>query len=61
MEFNDVYKTGLRTQIRQPVPEIYHFPRRNPPFSTFLKFFEMKKLPTFRNLTGWGSILHIIK
>jgi hypothetical protein len=30
MEFNDVSKTGLRTKIRQRVPEIYHFSRRNP-------------------------------
>ncbi len=30
MEFNDVSKTGLRTQIRQRVLEIYHFSRRNP-------------------------------
>ncbi len=30
IEFNDVSKTGLRTQIRQRVPEIYHFSRRNP-------------------------------
>jgi hypothetical protein len=30
MKFNDVSKTGLRTQIRQRVPEIFHFSRRNP-------------------------------
>ncbi len=30
MEFNDVSKTGLKTQIRKRVPEIYHFSRRNP-------------------------------
>jgi hypothetical protein len=30
MEFNGVFKTDLRTQIRQRVPEIYHFCRRNP-------------------------------
>ncbi len=30
MKFNDVSKTGLRTQIRQRVPEIYHFSRRKP-------------------------------
>jgi hypothetical protein len=31
MDFIDVSKTGLRAQIRQRVPEIYHFSRRNPP------------------------------
>jgi hypothetical protein len=30
MGFNDVSKTGLGTQIRQRVPEIYHFSRRTP-------------------------------
>jgi hypothetical protein len=30
MKFNEVSKTGLRTQIRQRVPEIYQFSRRNP-------------------------------
>jgi hypothetical protein len=30
MEFNDVSKTGLRNQIRQRVPEMYHFSRCNP-------------------------------
>ncbi len=30
MEFNDVSKTSLRTQIHQRVPEIYHFSCRNP-------------------------------
>ncbi len=29
MEFNNVSKTGLRTQIRQRVPEIYQFSHRN--------------------------------
>jgi hypothetical protein len=36
MKFNDVSKTGLRSQIRQRVPEIYYFSRRNPhKFDTF--------------------------
>jgi hypothetical protein len=30
MKFNKVSKTGLRTQIRQRMPEIYHFSRHNP-------------------------------
>jgi hypothetical protein len=30
MEFNNVSKIGLRTQIRQRVPEIYYFCRRKP-------------------------------
>ncbi len=30
MKFNDVSKTGLRTQIREREPEIYHFSRLNP-------------------------------
>jgi hypothetical protein len=30
MEFNSVSKTGLRTQIRQSVLEIYYFFHRNP-------------------------------
>jgi hypothetical protein len=30
MEFNNVSKTGLRTQNRQGVPEIYHFSHRKP-------------------------------
>ncbi len=30
MEFNDVSKTGLWTKISQRVPEIYHYPHRNP-------------------------------
>ncbi len=30
MEFNNVSKTGLRTQNRQRVPEIYHFFHRKP-------------------------------
>ncbi len=30
MEFNRLSKTGIRTLIRQRVPEIYHFSRRNP-------------------------------
>jgi hypothetical protein len=30
MEFNNVSKIDLRTQIRQRVPEIYHFSYRKP-------------------------------
>jgi hypothetical protein len=30
MEFNNVSKIGLRTQVRQRVPEIYHFSHRKP-------------------------------
>ncbi len=30
MEFNNVSKIGLRTKIRQRVPEIYHFSHRKP-------------------------------
>ncbi len=30
MEFNRLSKTGIRTQIRQRVPEIYHFSHRKP-------------------------------
>ncbi len=28
MEFNDVFKIGLRAKIRQRVPDIYHFSQR---------------------------------
>jgi hypothetical protein len=30
MEFKSVFKTGVRTKIRQRVPEIYYFCRRKP-------------------------------
>jgi hypothetical protein len=30
MEFNNDPKTGLKTEISQRVPEIYHYPHRNP-------------------------------
>jgi hypothetical protein len=30
IEFKNVFKTGLRTKIRQRVPEIYHFSDRKP-------------------------------
>ncbi len=30
MEFDGVSKTGLKTQIRQRVPEIFYFGRHNP-------------------------------
>ncbi len=44
MEFNDVPKTDLRTQIRQRVPEIYHFSRCNP---HKLDTFDVSKIKLF--------------
>jgi hypothetical protein len=43
MEFNDVSKTGLRTQIHQRVPEIYHFSRRNSHKLDTFNVFKTKK------------------
>ncbi len=44
MKFNDVSKAGLRTQIHQRVPEIYHFSRRNP---HKLDTFDVSKIKLF--------------
>jgi hypothetical protein len=43
MEFNKVSKIGLRTKIRQRVPEIYYFCRRNPRKLEILNVSKMKK------------------
>ncbi len=44
MEFNNVSKIGLRTQIRQRVPEIYHFSHRKP---HKLKILNLSKIKLF--------------
>jgi hypothetical protein len=43
MEFNNVPKAGFRTQIRQRVPEIYHFFHRNPHYLEILNALNMMK------------------
>jgi hypothetical protein len=44
MEFNIVSKIGLRTQIRQRVPEIYYFSQRKP---HKLKILNVSKIKLF--------------
>jgi hypothetical protein len=43
MEFNNVSKIGLRTQIRQRVPDIYHFSHRKPQKLEILNVSKTKK------------------
>jgi hypothetical protein len=43
MEFNNVSKTGLRSQIRQRVFKIYHFSHRNPHKFDILNVSKTKK------------------
>jgi hypothetical protein len=43
MEFNNVFKTGLRTKIRQRVLEIFHFSHRKPHKLEILSVSKMKK------------------
>jgi hypothetical protein len=57
MDFNGVFKTGLRTQIRQRVPEIYHFSRRNPPK---LDTFNVSKMKLFLHFMIFSDTLEII-
>jgi hypothetical protein len=59
MEFNNVSKTGLRSQIRQRVREIYHFSHCNPHKFDILNVSKTKKKNTnFAYLLKISTIIH---